>query len=166
MNKLPYFIIISAFLFSIAFAKDNSAQKPPVLSPDAANLLKPVLSEYLKAHDEEFDEAGRYRKKSPHEDIFEERFYKLLSNHNEAATEAIAALLCFYVGEHTAEELICESVRRSKTIKPYLLYFLDKPPITGLEPIKPFFTNIPNLRQEALDLINVGKKPSDVCIEE
>jgi hypothetical protein len=164
MKQFVYVIIITAGVFSNALAADHKpTQKQPMLSAKANALLKSVLSERFKAHDEEYDMTGRFIKQSEHSKIFYDRFYSLLSNHEEAATEAVAALLCFYMGEHSAEELICESVRRSKTIKPYLVRFINRPPITGLEPIKRFYTNIPNLRREVLDLIKAGKKPSDIC---
>jgi len=141
---------VAPFLTANAFAGDETR---PDLSDDAAELVQPVLSEYLIAHSESFDERGHYISKSQHEDIFEERFIKLLDNKTEAADEAIAALLCFYIGEWPAEALVCEAINSGGRIVPYLKRFLDSPPITGLEPIPSFFTDIPNLRKEVLERI-------------
>ena len=132
---------------------------PPRLSPKAAALVRPVLSEYLAGHAARLDEYGVFREESVRYKVFEERFYKLLGSHGAAADEAIAALLCFYVGEHTAEELICEALARKTTIRPFLLRFRSCPPQTGLEPIPAFFTTIPNLREEVLARIAAGEGP-------
>jgi hypothetical protein len=131
----------------------------PQLSPKAAALLRPVLSEYLAAHAEEFDAAGRFVRESPHTKVFEQRFERLLATSGPSADEAIAALMAFYVGEHSAEELLCEAINRGKRIQPHLKRFLHCPPTTGLEPIADFFTNIPNLRAEALQRIEAGEGP-------
>ncbi len=119
--------------------------------------MRPVLSEYLIAHAEEFDATGHFKSPSPHSRVFEERFYRLLATPGPAAAEAMAALMCFYIGEHPAEEIVCEAVRRGSQISPYLRRFRRCPPVTGLEPIDPFFTRIPNLRQEALNLIAANR---------
>ena len=132
-------------------------------SPKAAALLRPVLSEYLAAHAAEFDAEGRFIRESPHTKVFEQRFEKLLATSGSPADEAIAALMAFYVGKHSAEELVCEAIKRGKRIRPYLERFVGCPPVTGLEPIAPFFTSIPNLRAVALGRIDAGEKP---CVYE
>ena len=127
------------------------------LSEKAAALLKPVLSEWLVAHSEKFDADGKYLRESPHEKVFDKRFGKLLATTGAAADEAIAALLAFYVGEANSEDLVCDAIRRGRRIRPYLQRFLRCTPVTGLEPIPSFYTDIPNLREEALQRIDAGK---------
>jgi hypothetical protein len=138
-----------------------SAQPAPRLSPRARALLRPVLSEFLAMHAEEFDSAGRYIRESPHQRIFERRFEKLMATSGPAADEAIAGLMAFYVGEYPAETLVCEAIKRGKHIRPYLVRFRDRAPVTGLEPIPSFYTAIPNLRAEALKAIDSGEKPCE-----
>lgn len=38
-----------------------------------------------------------------------------------------------------------------------LVRFRNVPPVTGLEPIRPFFTDIPNARKETLEAISAGR---------
>jgi hypothetical protein len=120
-----------------------------------------VLSERVAAHKEEFSTGGIFLGPSPRSLVFEKRFYALLKNQTQSATEAIAALLCFYVGEHTAEELVCEAVSRAKRIEGYLVRFQTCVPETGLEPLEPYLTRIPNLRNEALEAIRTNTKPCE-----
>jgi hypothetical protein len=152
----------SVLLWILASPTPPAPCIPPRISAEASALLRPVLSEYLLAHSEEFDRpAGRFRGPSPHSPVFDERFERLLATPGSAASEAIAALMCFYVGEHQAEELVCEAIKRGKHIRVYLQRFRHCPPVTGLEPIDPFFTGIPNLREEALNLISRGRAPCE-----
>jgi hypothetical protein len=128
------------------------------MSPRAAALLRPVLSEYLSAHAEEFDEVGRYRGESPHTKTFEDRLGGLLATRSVAADEAIAALLAFYIGEGPGEELVCEAITRGRKMRRHLEKFRLCPPITGLEPIPAFFTAIPNHRLEVLKCLEAGEQ--------
>ena len=86
---------------------------------------------------------------------------QLLRTKSAAANEAIAGLMCFYIGDDARDGLKCEAINRGRKIVPYLKKFLDAPPITGLEPIDPFFTNVPNFRRETLQRIEAG---ADSCI--
>jgi hypothetical protein len=133
-----------------------AAAKPPRLSPEAAVVVRQVLSEFLAAHAQEYDAQGRYLGESAHSRVFEERLGALLARKDPAADEGIAALLCFYVGEGPGEELLCQVLKRGKRMVPYLQRFLRNPPLTGLEPIAPSFTNIPNMREQALKRIAAG----------
>jgi hypothetical protein len=154
-------LAVVAITVLLATDGSTSGSKPPRLSPEAAELVRPVLSEFLAAHAEEFDGTGRYRGESAHSPVFRERLATLLSRKGPAADEAIAALLCFYVGEGPGEELMCEALKRGKRIVPYLQRFRRSPPLTGLEPIAPFFTNIPNMREQALKRIGAGERGED-----
>ena len=153
----PLLAVILAL--SSAPAPSTAPCRPAHLSPQAAVLVRSVLSEYFAAHAESHDDSGVYIGESPHYETFEKRFSELLASHGKPADEAIAALLCFYVGEHPAEELICEALARQKSIRPFLQRFRACPPLPGLEPIPPFFTAIPNLREEVLARIAAGKGP-------
>ena len=144
-------------------ARSAPACVPASVSQSAAALVAPVLSERIAAHKEEFGDGGVFLGESPRSKVFEERFYKLLRRRGHAADEALAALLAFYVGEHTGEELLCEVTKRGRRMKRHLRRFLDCAPITGIEPIPPFFMAIPNFRQEALQLIASGKS---ACVDE
>ena len=157
LQALPLIALLGAL--HAAASPSTSPCRPPSLSPGAAALVRPVLSEYLASHAESFDDDGVFRGESPHYAVFEKRFYELLASHGKHVDEAIAALLCFYVGEHPAEELICEALARKKRIRPHLQRFRACPPLTGLEPIPPFFTAIPNLREEVLARMAAGEGP-------
>jgi hypothetical protein len=137
-----------------------SPAPPPRLSASAAALLRPVISEYL-AHAEEFDTSGRsLGLESPHRAVFEERCERLLATKGHAADEAIAALMCFYVGEHWGEELMCETLRRGKRMVPYLRRFLHEVPVTGLEPKDGgTFTSAYPTSEEVLRRIEAGDEP-------
>ena len=133
-----------------------AAAKPPRLSPEAAVVVRQVLSEFLAAHAQEYDAQGRYLGESAHSRVFEERLGALLARKGPAADEAIAALLCFYLGEGPGEELLCQALKRGKRMVPHLQRFLRNPPVIGLEPIAPFFTSSPNMREQALKRIAAG----------
>jgi hypothetical protein len=128
------------------------------MSADAAALVRPVLSEFLSAHAEEFDAAGRFIHESPHTKVFEKRFAKLLATRGEAADEAVAALLAFYVGEGPGEQLVCAAINRGERMRPHLEKFRACPPVTGLEPIPSFFTAISNRRVEILTCLEAGEQ--------
>jgi hypothetical protein len=130
---------------------------PPALSARAARLVRPVLQEVLRAHAVAFDSAGSVVGDALRYQAFEERFDRLLGMKGPAADEAIAALMCFYLGEASADGIVCEAINRGPRIVPYLRRFLRCPPRTGLEPIPPFFTDIPNFREEVLDRIEAGE---------
>jgi hypothetical protein len=138
-----------------------TASEGPSLSPQAAALVKPILTTRFAAHAEEYDSAGRYRGRSSHSDAFDKHLGNLLQARNKAADEAIAALMAFYVGEGPGNELICQARKRGQRMTPFLRRFLDQPPVTGLEPIDPFFLDIPNHRRTALAHIEAGDDPGN-----
>jgi hypothetical protein len=51
-----------------------TASKGPSLSPQAAALVRPILSALFVAHAEEFDPTGRLLGRSPHHDVIDELF--------------------------------------------------------------------------------------------
>lgn len=138
-----------------------SVSRGPSLSPQAAALVRPILSAHFAAHAAEFDQTGRYLGRSSHSEAFEHRFGELLQTRNEAADEAIAALMAFYVGEGPGSELVCHARKRGRSMIPFLRRFLEAPPETGLEPMDAFFLRIPNSRKTTLAHIEAGDDPGD-----
>src|SRR5260370_38562442 len=89
----------------VALGATSPSGQPAHLSKGAAALVRPVLSEYLAAHAEEFDATGRYLRESAHSAAFEKRLDERLGMHGGLADEAIAALMCFYIAEDPRAEL-------------------------------------------------------------
>ena len=153
--SLPLLVLV----IGTAPAPSPTPCTPPAISAKALALLRPVLSAYQEADEGTDDTSGPPDAEERRWQAYEERFFQLLSNRGSAASEAIAALMCFYVGEHPAEELMCEAVTRGAKITVYLKRFRNCPPRTGL----PFFdrspADIPNFREKALALIAAKQPP-------
>jgi hypothetical protein len=141
-------------------ARSEAPCKPRPLSPKAASLVRPLLQEFFVLHAAEHDSIGAFARDAQ-DSLFDEHLDRLFAQKGPAADEAIAALMCFYIGEGPADDIVCEAINRHGTIVPYLKRFRGCPPLTGLEPIAPFFTDVPNLREEVLDRIAAGETDCD-----
>jgi hypothetical protein len=150
-------VVILALLMVRQAPSSRRPDRQPTLSKAAGDLARPIFSEFFAGHAEEHDDQGRFRGPSPRMAVFERKVERLLATSGDAADEAIAALLAFYVGEHPGEELKCEAIRRGARMRRHLERFRDLTPVTGLEPIRPFFTTIPNARKEVLEAIDAGR---------
>jgi hypothetical protein len=112
----------------------------------------------LAARAEEVDTFGRsLGVESPRTAVFEERFEKLLATKGHAADEAIAVLMCFDVGDHSLEELICEALRRGKRKLPHLRRFLHEDPVSGFDPMDLGSTSPYEGREEFLKRIEAER---------
>src|SRR5215471_18333988 len=86
----------------------------PTLSKAADAIVRPILSEYMAAHAESIPD------RSPHMRTCEQDVDQLLRTKSAAANEAIAGLMCFYIGDDARDGLKCEAINRGRKIVPYL----------------------------------------------
>jgi hypothetical protein len=92
----------------------------------------------IKQAQDEFTADGHWIKESAVTPAIDNKIGQVLADHTQAGDEAVAYLLTVYMGEETAEELVCEVIDRGKRMVPLVRLFQAKQPPIGLEPLPKF----------------------------
>jgi hypothetical protein len=104
-------LLVSGVWFACTSMAAPATEQTVTLSHDVAGFVAPVLSAAA---------AVAAREDTKTDAALDEQLSKVLNAQTASATEALAVLLGFYVGEAAAEDISCELVARGKAALPML----------------------------------------------